>query len=80
MRIVLELKQGAFPRKILNCLYKWTSLQRTFHLNMLALVDGIQPKILSLSEVLELYLKHKQEIVKKESLLIWQKLKPEAIF
>ena len=65
MRIVLELKQGAFPRKILNCLYKWTSLQRTFHLNMLALVDGIQPKILSLSEVLELYLKHKQEIVKK---------------
>ena len=65
MRIVLELKQGAFPKKILNCLYKWTSLQRTFHLNMLALVDGIQPKILSLSEVLELYLKHKQEIVER---------------
>jgi len=65
MRIVIELKQGAFPKKILNCLYKWTSLQRTFHLNMLALVDGIQPKILSLSEVLVLYLEHKQEVVKR---------------
>ena len=75
MRIVIELKPGAFPKKILNCLYKWTSLQRMFHLNMLALVDGIQPKILSLSEVLELYLKHKQEVVKRRTVFDLNKAK-----
>lgn len=75
MRIVIELKQGSFPKKILNCLYKWTSLQRMFHLNMLALVDGIQPKILSLSEVLELYLKHKQEVVTRRTAFDLEKAK-----
>ncbi|MCX6791404.1 MAG: DNA gyrase subunit A [Candidatus Gribaldobacteria bacterium] len=63
MRIVVELKKEAFPKKVLNALYKYTDLQKTFHLNMLALVDGIQPRILSLSDVLTFYLKHKQEVV-----------------
>jgi len=48
MRIVIDLKKEAFPKKVLNALYKYTSLQKVFHLNMLALVDGIQPKVLSL--------------------------------
>jgi len=46
VRIVMELKKDSYPKKILNSLYKHTALQTTFHLNMLALVDGIQPKIL----------------------------------
>ncbi len=67
MRIVVHLKPNTFPKKILNGFYKWTSLQKTFHLNMLALVDGIQPKILSLVEVLSLYLDHKKEVVKRRT-------------
>ena len=63
MRIVIELKRGAFPKKILNALYKFTDLQKTFYLNMLALVDGIQPKVLSLVDVISFYLKHKEEII-----------------
>lgn len=63
MRIVIELKNDAAPQKILNNLYKHTDLQRTFHLNMLALVEGIQPQVLSLKAVLEYYLKHREEIV-----------------
>jgi DNA gyrase subunit A len=67
IRIVLDLKKGAFPQKILNRLYKSTDLQKKFHLNMLALVDGIQPKILSLVEVLSYYLQHRQEVVLRRS-------------
>jgi len=63
MRIVIELKNDAVPQKILNNLYKHTDLQRTFHLNMLALVDGIQPQVLSLKAVLEYFLKHREEVV-----------------
>jgi len=63
MRIVIELKNDSVPQKILNNLYKHTDLQRTFHLNMLALVDGIQPQVLSLKAVLEYFLKHREEVV-----------------
>jgi len=63
MRIIIDLKKEAFPKKVLNALYKYTALQKTFYLNMLALVDGIQPKVLSLSEVLTFYISHKQEVV-----------------
>ena len=62
MRVVIELKNDAMPQKILNNLYKHTDLQRTYHLNMLALVDGIQPQVLSLKAVLEYFLKHREEV------------------
>jgi DNA gyrase subunit A len=67
MRIVIELKADAFPKKVLNSLYKWTELQKTFHFNMLALVDGIQPQILSLKQMLEQFVKHRQEVVRRRS-------------
>jgi DNA gyrase subunit A len=67
MSVVIELKRDAHAQKILNNLYKFTELQRTFHLNMLALVDGIQPQVLSLKEVLEQYLKHKHEVVRRRT-------------
>ncbi|MCK4520863.1 DNA gyrase subunit A [Candidatus Parcubacteria bacterium] len=63
MRIVIELQRDAFPQKILNRLYKFSDLQKTFHLNMLALVDGIQPKVLSLLEVLNYFIIHRKEVV-----------------
>ena len=78
MRIVIDLRREAFPKKVLNALYKYTSLQRTFYLNMLALVDGIQPKVLSLSDILTLYLKHKKEIVLRRTRFDLQKAKDRA--
>ena len=67
MRITIDLLQGAYPQKILNRLYKFTDLQKTFHLNMLALVDGIQPRVLSLSEVLNYYLLYRQKVVSRRT-------------
>jgi len=68
VRVVIELKKEAYPKKILNALYKHTSLQTTFHVNMLALVDGgIQPKVLTLKMILEEYIKHRQEVVKRRT-------------
>ena len=63
IRIVFYLQKDAFPQKILNRLYKFSNLQKNFYLNMLALVDGIQPKILSLPELLNYYLKFRKEVI-----------------
>ncbi|MBX4211550.1 MAG: DNA gyrase subunit A, partial [Candidatus Yanofskybacteria bacterium] len=67
LRVVVELKQDAFPKKILNQLYKYTELQKTFHFNMLALVDGIQPQILGLKTILEKFIEHRQEVVTRRT-------------
>lgn len=67
MSVVIELKKDAHPQKILNNLYKYTELQKTFHLNMLALVDGIQPQVLGLREVLVKYFEHRQEVVRRRT-------------
>ncbi|MDA2935830.1 DNA gyrase subunit A [Patescibacteria group bacterium AH-259-L05] len=62
-RIVFELKKGAIPQKILNQLFKLTELQQTFHMNMISLVDGIQPKALGLKPMLEEYIEHRKTVV-----------------
>jgi DNA gyrase subunit A len=64
IRIVIELKRDAYPKKVLNQLFVITDLQKTFHVNMLALVEGgRQPKILSLKDVLLEHIGHRKEIV-----------------
>ena len=63
VRIVLDLKKESYPKKILNSLYKKTQLQETFHVNMLALIDGIQPKVLNLKMALEEFVKHRMEVI-----------------
>jgi len=78
LRVVIELKSDATPQRVLNALYKRTNLQRTFHLNMLALVDGIQPRVLSLKEVLEEYLKHRREVITRRSAHDLEKAKERA--
>lgn len=65
MSVVIEIKKDAHPQKILNALYKFTELQKTFHLNMLALVDGIQPQVLSLPDVLVKYFEHRKDVVRR---------------
>jgi DNA gyrase subunit A len=67
VRVVIDLKKDAYPKKILNSLYKHTQLQETFHVNMLALVDGIQPKVLNLKTMLEEYIKHRQVVVRRRA-------------
>ncbi len=78
VRVVMELKKDSYPKKILNSLYKHTSLQTTFHLNMLALVDGIQPKVLTLKMILEEYIKHREEIVRRRTQFDLNKAKDRA--
>ena len=78
MRIVLDLQKGAYPNKILNRLYKFSDLQKTFHLNMIALIDGIQPKVLSLSEILSYFLIHRKEVVVRRTKYDLRKAKERA--
>ncbi len=67
LRVAIDLNRDAQPQKILNRLYKFTDLQRTFHLNMLALVDGIQPQVLSLAETLNYFLEHRKQVVARRT-------------
>ena len=67
VRVVIDLKKDAYPKKVLNQLFDSTSLQTSFHVNMLALVDGIQPRVLNLKSMLEEYVKHRQEVVRRRT-------------
>ncbi len=78
VRVVVDLKKDAYPKKILNSLFKLTQLQETFHVNMLALIDGIQPKVLTLKMVLEEYIKHRVEVVRRRTQYDLDKAKERA--
>jgi DNA gyrase subunit A len=78
MRIVIDLQKGVIPKKVLNVLYKYTDLQKRYHLNMLALVNVIEPKVLNLKDVLELYLLHKQEVIIRRTQYDLNKAKERA--
>ncbi len=67
VRVVVELKKDAYPKKVLNMLFKMTQLQETFHVNSLCLIDGIQPRILTLKGLLEEYLGHRKEVVRRRT-------------
>ena len=78
IRVVVELKKDAFPKKILNQLYRMTPLQTTFHYNMLALVDGVQPRILGLKEILAEFIKHRQKVIRRRTEYDLRKAKERA--
>ncbi|OGI27173.1 MAG: DNA gyrase subunit A [Candidatus Moranbacteria bacterium RIFOXYB1_FULL_43_19] len=78
VRIVIELKKEAFPKKILNKLYTLTDLQKSFHVNMLALVDGIEPKILNLKAALEHFIDHRKVVVTRRTKFDLEKAKDRA--
>lgn len=67
VRIVIDLKKDAYAKKVLNRLYQTTQLQETIHYNVLALVDGIQPRVLNLKMILEEYIKHRREVVRRRT-------------
>ena len=67
LRIVVELKNDAAPQKVLNQLFQYTELQKNFYFNMLALDNGIAPRIFSLKDVLSAYLDHRKLMVRKRT-------------
>jgi DNA gyrase subunit A len=67
MRIVIELKNDVAPQKVLNWLYKHTDLEKNFNLNMIALVNGIEPRLLSIKDILVEYVAHRKEMVKRRT-------------
>lgn len=67
IRVVIELKKDSFPKKILNQLYKLTMMQTNFNMNMIALVDGLQPRLLNLKQVLEFFIEHRKEVVTRRT-------------
>ncbi len=78
MRIVIDLQKDVIAQKILNRLYKFSDLQKTFHLNMLALVEGIQPRVLNLVEVLNYFILHQKEVVFRRTKFNLEKAKERA--
>jgi len=67
LRVVIDLKKEALANKILNQLFSYTQLQETFHMNMLALVDGIEPHVLNIKTILEKYLEHRQVVIRRRT-------------
>lgn len=78
VRIVIELKKDAYPQKVLNALYSMTDLQKNFNVNMLALVDGVDPQVLNLKAILEHYVKHREIVVTRRAQFELQKAKDRA--
>ena len=66
IRIVIDLKQGSFPEKVLNLIYKHTQLEEAFHVNMVALVDGV-PHTLGLKTILQEFVKHRIEVIRRRT-------------
>ena len=77
MRIVVELKRGTQPKKVLNQLYKFTPLQSTFAVQLLALVNQ-EPRMLTLKRALQLYLEHRQVVITRRTLFDLDKAKKRA--
>jgi len=78
LRIVIELSREANPKRVLNQLYKFSDLEKTFHLNLLALVEGIQPRVLNLVDLLNYFLEHRKEVVWRKTKHDLEKAKERA--
>jgi DNA gyrase subunit A len=78
VRIVIELKKDAFPQKVLNKLYTMTDLQKNFGVNMLALVNGIEPTILNLKSILEEYIGHRKLVITRRTKFDLERAKERA--
>lgn len=78
VRVVVDIKKDGYPKKVLNQLYKLTPLQTSFNFNMLALVDGIQPRVLGLQEMLQEFIKHRQIVVRRRTEFELRKAKERA--
>ncbi|MCA9346100.1 DNA gyrase subunit A [Candidatus Saccharibacteria bacterium] len=78
VKIVIDLKRDAFPKKLLNQLFKLTPLQSSFNYNMMALIDGIQPRVLGLQDIIQEHIKHRQVVVRRRTEFELKKAKDRA--
>jgi len=78
VRIVVDLKKDAYPQKVLNKLYSLTDLQKNFGVNMLALVNGIEPKVLNLKTILEEYVAHRKIVIIRRTKFDLEKARDRA--
>jgi len=78
IRVVIELKKDSYPNKVLQQLFKMTQLQTSFNMNLIALVDGIQPRLLNLKQVLAHFLKHRKEVIRRRTEFDLKKAKDRA--
>ena len=78
VRIVIDLKKDAYPQKVLNKLYSMTDLQKNFGVNMLALVNGIEPQVLNLKDILEEYIAHRKTVVVRRTKFDLEKARDRA--
>ncbi len=78
VKIVIDLKRDAYPKKLINQLYKLTPLQTSFHFNMMALVDGIQPRVLGLQDIIKEHIKHRQIVIRRRTEFELKKAKERA--
>ncbi len=78
VRIIVDLKRDAFPKKLLNQLFKLTPLQSSFNFNMMALIDGIQPRVLGLQDIIVEHIKHRQVVVRRRTEYELRKAKDRA--
>lgn len=78
VRIVIDLKKDSYPKKVLNKLFQITELQTSFHINMLALIDGLQPRVLNLKNILDEFIKHRQVIIRRRTEFDLEKAKERA--
>jgi len=78
LRIAIDCQRDAYPQKILNRLYKFSDLQKTFHLNMLAIVEGIQPRVLSLVDLLQYFLEHRRQVIIRRTKFDLERAKERA--
>ncbi|MCF6253786.1 MAG: DNA topoisomerase 4 subunit A, partial [Thiomicrorhabdus sp.] len=77
MRVVIELRRGEVPEVMINNLYKQTSMQTVFGVNMVALIDG-QPKLLNLKQIIEAFVKHRREVVTRRTIFELRKAREKA--
>lgn len=78
VRLVIDLKKDAYPQKVLNKLYSLTDLQKNFGVNMLALVNGIEPKVLNLKDILEEYIAHRKIVITRRTKFDLEKARDRA--
>uniref|UniRef100_Q31GD7 DNA gyrase subunit A n=1 Tax=Hydrogenovibrio crunogenus (strain DSM 25203 / XCL-2) TaxID=317025 RepID=Q31GD7_HYDCU len=77
MRIVIEVKRGEVPEVLINNLYKQTTMQTVFGINMVALINS-QPKLLNLKDVLEAFIRHRREVVTRRTIYDLRKAREKA--
>ena len=67
VRVVIELKSSAYPQKVLNRLYELTPMQTAFHVNMLALTPDLEPRVMTLKDILQHYIDHREKVITRRS-------------